>query len=80
MSSAVRLDAKTSPSSMMLRKRAALRRAKATTFRVWPMRRPRARVIDLPIAATAHAHGAAVYTRDPGDLHGIEHLVEIRAV
>jgi len=43
-------------------------------------RRPRARVIDLLIAATAHAHEAALYTRNPRDLRGIEHLVEIRAV
>jgi len=36
--------------------------------------------MDLLIAATAHAHGARLYTRNAGDLVGIEHLVEIAAV
>jgi predicted nucleic acid-binding protein len=40
-------------------------------------RQPRARVMDLLIAATAHAHGAAVYTRNPGDLVGLETLVAV---
>jgi predicted nucleic acid-binding protein len=40
-------------------------------------RQPRARVMDLLIAATAHAHSARLYTRNPGDLVGIEHLIEI---
>lgn len=40
-------------------------------------RQPRARVMDLLIAATAHAHEAALVTRNPADLRGIEHLVEI---
>lgn len=40
-------------------------------------RRPRARTMDLLIAATAHAHSARLYTRDTTDLAGIEHLVEI---
>ena len=40
-------------------------------------RNPRARVMDLVIAATAHAHSARLYTRNAGDLAGIEHLVEI---
>ncbi len=40
-------------------------------------RQPRARVMDLLIAATAHAHAARLYTRNPHDLAGIEHLVEI---
>ncbi|HEY5229957.1 MAG TPA: type II toxin-antitoxin system VapC family toxin [Galbitalea sp.] len=43
-------------------------------------RHPRARVIDLLIAATAHAHSARLYTRNAADLVGIEHLVEIVAV
>ena len=43
-------------------------------------RRPRSRVMDLLIAATAHAHGARLYTRNADDLVGIEHLVEIVAV
>lgn len=40
-------------------------------------RQPRTRVMDLLIAATAHAHSARLYTRNAGDLIGIEHLVEI---
>jgi toxin FitB len=43
-------------------------------------RRPRARVMDVLIAATAHANQAALYTRNPADLRGIEDLVDIRAV
>jgi len=43
-------------------------------------RRPRSRVMDLLIAATAHAHSARLYTRNPGDLGGIEHLLEIVSV
>ena len=43
-------------------------------------RQPRSRVMDLLIAATAHAHSARLYTRNPSDLIGIEHLVEIVAV
>lgn len=40
-------------------------------------RQPRSRVMDLLIAATAHAHGARLYTRNTDDLVGIEHLVEV---
>ncbi len=40
-------------------------------------RRPRARSIDLLIAATAHAHGARLYTRNPTDLVGVEALVDV---
>ena len=43
-------------------------------------RQPRSRVMDLLIAATAHAHGARLYTCDASDLVGIEHLVDIIAV
>lgn len=43
-------------------------------------RQPRSRVMDLLIAATAHAHGARLYTRDPDDLVGIEDLVDIVAI
>jgi predicted nucleic acid-binding protein len=43
-------------------------------------RQPRARVMDLLIAATAHAHDAVLITRNADDLHGIEHLVEIVSV
>ncbi|HEX4219168.1 MAG TPA: type II toxin-antitoxin system VapC family toxin [Acidimicrobiales bacterium] len=37
----------------------------------------RARVMDLLIAATAHAHSARLYTRNAGDLAGLDDLVEI---
>lgn len=40
-------------------------------------RRPRSRVMDLLIAATAHAHAARLYTRNAAHLVGIEHLVDI---
>ena len=40
-------------------------------------RRQRSRVIDLLIAATAHANGARLYTRNATDLVGIDDLVEI---
>lgn len=43
-------------------------------------RQPRARVVDLLIAATAHAHDAAVYTRNPGDLAGLDDLLTVVAL
>jgi predicted nucleic acid-binding protein len=43
-------------------------------------RRPRSRVMDLLIAATAHAHGARLYTRNATDLAGVEHLIDIVSV
>jgi predicted nucleic acid-binding protein len=43
-------------------------------------RQPRARLMDLLIAATAHAHGARLYTRSAADLIGLESLIEIVAV
>lgn len=43
-------------------------------------RQPRGRVMDLLIAATAHAHNAAVYTRNPNDLIGLDDLITITAV
>jgi toxin FitB len=43
-------------------------------------RQPRARTMDLIIAATAHAHDARLYTRNPGDLVGADDLVEVVAV
>ena len=43
-------------------------------------RQPRARVVDLLIAATAHAHTARLYTRNAKDLIGIAHLIDIVAV
>lgn len=41
---------------------------------------PQSRVMDLLVAATAHAHSARLYTRNAADFVGIEHLVEIVAV
>lgn len=32
---------------------------------------------DLLIAATAHAHGARLYTRNAADLQGADELVEV---
>ena len=43
-------------------------------------RQPRSRVMDLLIAATAHAHDARLYTRNAADLVGFEHLIDIVAV
>jgi toxin FitB len=43
-------------------------------------RQPRRRVMDLLIAATAHAHGARLYTRNPSDFAGLEQLVDVVAV
>jgi hypothetical protein len=40
-------------------------------------RQPRARVRDLLIAATAHAHGAALYTRNAEDLAGLDDLITV---
>jgi predicted nucleic acid-binding protein len=40
-------------------------------------RQPRARVMDLLIAATAHAHGATIYTRNAEDLAGFEDLITV---
>lgn len=43
-------------------------------------RQPRARVMDLLIAATAHAHDAAVYTRNAADLAGLDDLITVVSV
>ena len=43
-------------------------------------RTPRSRVMDLLIAATAHAHDARLYTRNAADLVGIDHLIDVAAV
>ncbi|MDQ2846082.1 MAG: type II toxin-antitoxin system VapC family toxin [Actinomycetota bacterium] len=43
-------------------------------------RQPRARVMELLIAATAHAHGARLYPRNADDLVGLENLLEIAPV
>lgn len=40
-------------------------------------RQPRARTMDLLIAATAHAHDARLYTRNAADLRGVEDLIEV---
>lgn len=42
-------------------------------------RRPRARAMDLQIAATAHAHSARLYTRNADDFQGLGDLVEVVA-
>ena len=43
-------------------------------------RQPRRRAMDLLIAATAHAHGARLYTRNIDDFAGLEDLVDIIAI
>lgn len=43
-------------------------------------RQPRARTMDLLIAATAHAHGARLYTRNAADLLGLDDLIEVVTV
>jgi predicted nucleic acid-binding protein len=40
-------------------------------------RQPRARTMDLIIAATAHAHSARLYTRNAADFIGADTLVDI---
>lgn len=47
---------------------------------VQPGRQPRRRTMDLLIAATAHAHGASLYTRNADDFAGLEGLVNVVAV
>jgi predicted nucleic acid-binding protein len=36
--------------------------------------------MDLLIAATAHAHGARLYTRNPRDLAGLDDLIAVVVV
>lgn len=43
-------------------------------------RQPRARSMDLLIAATAHAHSARLYTRNANDFHGLEALIDVVSV
>jgi predicted nucleic acid-binding protein len=40
-------------------------------------RQPRARSMDLLIAATAHAHSARLYTRNARDFDGLDDLIEV---
>ncbi len=40
----------------------------------------RPRIPDLFIAATAHANGLALYTRNPDDFAGLENLIEIVSI
>ena len=40
-------------------------------------RQPRARTMDLLIAATAHVHGAVLYTRNTDDFRGLESYIEV---
>lgn len=40
-------------------------------------RQPRARTMDLLIAATAHVHGAVLYTRNADDFRGLESYIEV---
>ncbi len=43
-------------------------------------RQPRRRAMDLLVAATAHAHGVPLYTRDATDFTALEEHVELRLV
>ena len=43
-------------------------------------RRPRSRFADLLIAATAHANGLDLYTRNGDDFAGLEELVNVLAI
>jgi predicted nucleic acid-binding protein len=43
-------------------------------------RQPRARSMDLLIAATAHAHSARLYTRNASDFDGLDDLVDVVTV
>jgi predicted nucleic acid-binding protein len=40
-------------------------------------RSPRRRIADLLIAATAHANGLALYTRNPDDFAGLSDLIDV---
>jgi predicted nucleic acid-binding protein len=61
---------------------AAIGRAFATVAHAVKIagRQPRARVMDLWIAATALAHDVPLYTRNPEDFVGLDRLLDLRAV
>ncbi len=40
-------------------------------------RQPRARTMDLLIAATAHVHGAILYTRNVEDFRGLDGFIDV---
>jgi predicted nucleic acid-binding protein len=40
-------------------------------------RQPRARAMDLLLAATAHVHGATLYTRNAADFRGLECFLSV---
>ena len=43
-------------------------------------RKPRSRFADLLIAATAHANGLDLYSRNPDDFQGLADLIRVVAV
>ncbi|KRF05399.1 twitching motility protein PilT [Arthrobacter sp. Soil782] len=43
-------------------------------------RKPGSRFADLVIAATAHAHGLDLYTRNGDDFAGLDHLVRVISI
>jgi predicted nucleic acid-binding protein len=43
-------------------------------------RQPRRRALDLLIAATAHAHGVALYTRDEADVAHLTDHIDVQVV
>lgn len=43
-------------------------------------RKPRSRFADLVIAATAHAHGLDLYSRNAADFVGLEDLIRVVAI
>lgn len=43
-------------------------------------RQPRRRTMDVLLAATAHAHDATLYPRNPDDVAGLEGLLDVKVV
>lgn len=73
-----RLSCPATPLRRLADRRCCRRQLWTTRFRVARAgRQPRRRVMDLLIAARAHAHSARLYTREPDDFQGLEDLVEI---